>query len=331
MKRTKLITVLCYILALSILLCMVGCKKKPDTNNPSDQTGSKPSTGESTTQDTQDTEPSQGEDPTTQTTPTTPTTPTTLPTEVTMPTEVEGDPNCIHTPSKWIVDVTSTCTTEGVRHKSCIKCDATLETEKIPVQDHVPGSWQVGRSANCKNEGLQYQECTQCQQTIITVTVAKTAHDNMVVESGYPATETEPGKTDSMSCKKCYAVTKQYIIPPIGTSDYGYRLNSDSVSCTVIPLKAELYGAITVPETVSEYAVTAIGDRAFENIRTISGVTLPASITSIGEGAFSGCASLKNIIFQGTTDQWKAITKGTNWDAETGDYTIQCSDGTVEK
>ena len=325
MKKTKLKTILCYILALSILLCMAGCKKKPEPNNPSDQTGSKPATGESTTQNTQGTEPSQGGDPTTQTTPTTPTTPTTLPTEVTMPTEVEGDPNCIHTPSKWIVDVTSTCTKEGVRHKSCIKCDATLETEKIPMQDHVPGSWKVDKPADCKNEGRQHQECTQCQQTIITVTIAKADHNNTVIEAGRPATDTETGLTDYTICKTCDFVRNPYTIP-IGTSDYGYRLNSDGVSCTVIPLKTEMYGAITVPETVSEYTVTAIGDRAFENIRTISSITLPASVTSIGEGAFAGCASLKSVVFQGTTDQWNAITKGANWDVETGDYTVRCND-----
>ncbi|MBQ6379956.1 MAG: leucine-rich repeat protein [Prevotella sp.] len=44
-----------------------------------------------------------------------------------------------------------------------------------------------------------------------------------------------------------------------------------------------------------KYEVTAIGDGAFENNTTMEKVTIPESVTSIGEKAFAGCTNLKVI------------------------------------
>ena len=47
--------------------------------------------------------------------------------------------------------------------------------------------------------------------------------------------------------------------------------------------------AVTIPQ-----GVTSIGDRAFQNCG-LTGVTIPAGVTAIGAGTFSGCFSLKEI------------------------------------
>ena len=46
------------------------------------------------------------------------------------------------------------------------------------------------------------------------------------------------------------------------------------------------------------------------------------SVTSIGDFAFSGCESLISIKYRGTEAQWNTISKGGNWNSETGSYTI---------
>ncbi len=55
------------------------------------------------------------------------------------------------------------------------------------------------------------------------------------------------------------------------------------------------------------------------------------SLTSIGNRAFNGCSSLTSIIFNGTREQWRAISKGYSWNYNAGSYTIYCTDGNISK
>lgn len=41
-----------------------------------------------------------------------------------------------------------------------------------------------------------------------------------------------------------------------------------------------------------------------------------------GDNAFYYCDALKSIKYRGTEEEWNAITKGTNWDYHTGNYTV---------
>ena len=47
---------------------------------------------------------------------------------------------------------------------------------------------------------------------------------------------------------------------------------------------------ITIPNSVTE-----IGNYAFSYCSSLTNITIPNSVTEIGECAFSGCSSLKNI------------------------------------
>ncbi|MBP3321407.1 MAG: leucine-rich repeat protein, partial [Clostridia bacterium] len=58
-------------------------------------------------------------------------------------------------------------------------------------------------------------------------------------------------------------------------------------------------------------------------------ITIPDSVTSIGEHAFFYCSSLVNIQFAGTTTKWEAISKGMSWDLYAGSYIVYCTDGTI--
>lgn len=77
----------------------------------------------------------------------------------------------------------------------------------------------------------------------------------------------------------------------------------------------EYLKTFTNEHTVCKIAdgVTSIGSRAFKGCTSLTSITIPTSVTSIGGWAFDSCTSLKTINFEGTEDQWDAITKGTDW------------------
>ena len=53
---------------------------------------------------------------------------------------------------------------------------------------------------------------------------------------------------------------------------------------------------VVIPNKLNGYPVTVIGDRAFSKCNdTLKSVTIPDSVTTIGESAFYFCTSLKNI------------------------------------
>ena len=67
----------------------------------------------------------------------------------------------------------------------------------------------------------------------------------------------------------------------------------------------------------------SIGNRVFYDCNNLKEIIIPKSVQTIGYYAFMKCNSLETIIFMGTEQEWANITKGNDWDGETGTYTIQ--------
>ena len=77
--------------------------------------------------------------------------------------------------------------------------------------------------------------------------------------------------------------------------------------------------------------ITYIGSSAFENCEQLTYVEFTTSVTKIESKAFANCVNLLCIRYNGTMEQWSAIEKGVEWDVETGNYTVYCTDGTITK
>ncbi len=88
---------------------------------------------------------------------------------------------------------------------------------------------------------------------------------------------------------------------------------------------------LTIPHVFNGEIVTSIDERGFSNCRNLMYITIPESVTRIDNYAFHQCAILENINFEGTREQWMAISKGYGWDSDTGDYTVHCTDGDIGK
>ncbi|MBR1821625.1 MAG: leucine-rich repeat protein, partial [Clostridia bacterium] len=73
--------------------------------------------------------------------------------------------------------------------------------------------------------------------------------------------------------------------------DYAYTENSDG-TCTVTGYSGN-EAVLVIPDAMDAYTVAAIGDGAFKSNQTLTSVTLPNGVTSVGSGAFDGCAAIR--------------------------------------
>ena len=86
-----------------------------------------------------------------------------------------------------------------------------------------------------------------------------------------------------------------------------------------------------VTDLVIPNGVTEIKNYAFFGATCLTSVTIHNGVTSIGRYSFSGCSGLTEIVYGGTRTQWYVITFGTNWNSNTGEYVIHCSNGDITK
>ncbi len=87
----------------------------------------------------------------------------------------------------------------------------------------------------------------------------------------------------------------------------GVLFNKDKTTLVQCPGAFAVY---TIPGSV-----TSIGDDAFSGCASLTSVTIPDSVTSIGNYTFSCCGSLTDVYFTGTETAWNCITIGTANDA----------------
>lgn len=94
--------------------------------------------------------------------------------------------------------------------------------------------------------------------------------------------------------------------------------------------KALIAGDLIIPNIEQGFKIDS---DAFSGCTALRGITIPATVTSIGADSFANCTSLESVIFKGTTAQWNTIVDprlGKDyWAANTPITTVYCSNGTV--
>lgn len=80
----------------------------------------------------------------------------------------------------------------------------------------------------------------------------------------------------------------------------------------------------TIPD-----GVTSLGVGAFSNCLKLKIVSIPKSVTRIGSNAFFHCPKLKRVNYGGTKEDWKKVSRGTNWLSRSGTTTVVCTDGAI--
>lgn len=117
----------------------------------------------------------------------------------------------------------------------------------------------------------------------------------------------------------------------ISDMDWWLQISFEGIHANPLICAKNLYfnGALVTEVTIPE-SVTFIGDWNFSGCTSITEVYIHGNVTQIGERAFMDCENLSKITFNGTKEQWRAIIKDTNWNFSMGDYTVYCTDGQIQ-
>ncbi len=90
--------------------------------------------------------------------------------------------------------------------------------------------------------------------------------------------------------------------------------------------KCDMLEKVRIPQTV-----TSVYPQTFQNNSALKEVVLPATVSKIAYAAFAGCENLSVIKFEGMKETWKKIEKNKDWCKNTGEFTVECSDGILTK
>lgn len=231
------------------------------------------------------------------------------------------------------------------------------KSSKNPVQTEV-ATEEYTVPDNNANIGVQYSSngdgtCYVCG------TIGTFKNAEIAISERSPSGDLVTSIGDS-AFKRCTGLVSIFVpdsVATIGDSAFGQCTGLTSI---VIPDNVTTIGdsafsychkltSIKIPEnikSIGEFAfyncdgltsiklpdgVTNIENSLFRSCSKLAEIVIPNSVTSIGTDAFYECVALTSITFQGTKAEWDAIEKGENWDADTGTYTVHCTDGDIPK
>ena len=83
------------------------------------------------------------------------------------------------------------------------------------------------------------------------------------------------------------------------SGDYTYTSNASGVTITSYNGSG---GFVAIPQLINGQQVKIIGDSSFSNCTTLTGVTIPSGVVSIGSAAFYNCRITNVDIPEGVTN-----------------------------
>ena len=143
-----------------------------------------------------------------------------------------------------------------------------------------------------------FQNCTSLTSVTIPESVTRIRNEAFPYDTillGYVGTEAERYAIRNESKFINVAnLTPEEIDRQIALAkQFNYLIHPDHMTCTITGYSGT-EANLTIPSSLGGYTVTTIRYKAFESCTFLTSVTIPNSVTSIGEGAFYGTAIYNN-------------------------------------
>ena len=208
------------------------------------------------------------------------------------------------------VTTAPTCTAGGYDTMTCLLCDKRVKINETAKIDHTYAS------TYSTDKDYHWYKCIDC-----TATKDKALHtldDEGVCTICQRPIASTPGIVYDISADGTYAEVIAYN----GTATK-VRVAEEYNGLPVRTIYSKaFYENRNITFVVIPDSVTSIGSYAFSSCSSLTSVVIGDSVTSIGEDAFKGCSRLTSIKYRGTSLQWNQVSKGYDWDYNTGSYTI---------
>ena len=130
-----------------------------------------------------------------------------------------------------------------------------------------------------------FKDCTSLKGIYIPSSVAEIS-----IEAFYTCTNLESITVDSNNLQYC------------SVDGILYTKDKSELVCYPLGRTAEQFN---VPTTVKK-----IGAESFYGCENLTSIVIPLSVDTIGGYAFINCTNIKDVYYQGTQEQWSAITIG---------------------
>ena len=150
----------------------------------------------------------------------------------------------------------------------------------------------------CTDSGrTEGSHCGNCNEVITPQgEIDALGHDTVIIP-GHAATMKKPGFTDGLFCVRCRSmVSAQQMVEPYGEMEEpDLRLPEDLAA-----VEDEAFAGIDAQVVLLPEGVTSIGNRAFSGNASLWMINIPDSVTTIGEDVFLNCS--ENLLIYGSEE-----------------------------
>ena len=229
-----------------------------------------------------------------------------------------------HSVAEWVIIKAPTCTANGMQGAVC-SCGNTIDTKEIPSKGHSP-IVDKAVAATCTSSGLtEGSHCSVCNTVITQQKVTDKLPHKPIIDNAVAATCTSNGLTEGSHCSVCNTVlVKQTSIAKTAhvfvngichcgiSESLEYTLSADSSYYIISGIGTYTGTDIVIPETYNGLPVKEIAPSAFHSA-SITSISFNKNIEKVGDWAFYGCNSLKEVHIK-DIGQWCSISWGScNW------------------
>ena len=195
-----------------------------------------------------------------------------------------------HKYGAFVVIDPGTCYDNGYQEQTCTVC-GDVSGKTIYSKGHVFGDWVTVKEATCEEPGLKERYCV-CGE--------KKSEDVIVEHTGSWTVVKEPSKTENgsreLDCSVCHKKITE-VLYAFGSSGLAYQTHEWNKTCTITGIGTCTDTDVVIPENINGYTVVAIATRAFEYCSSITSLSIPSTVTMLGEWLVSRASKLTTLYY----------------------------------